>query len=104
MTQLKDLAERVVWTFIEAFLGVLSGNAALDLDMEGLEMAAVAGLGAVAAVLLVAARQRLVVLDTRQRPVKAPRRGDGGQAWLVVLASVAITLLILVVWGDDIIR
>lgn len=59
---IRDLAERILWTFVAAFLGALTGAAVLSLDVTALEAAAMAGLGAVANAVLVIARWRLSVL------------------------------------------
>ena len=59
---IRDLAERLLWTFVAAFLGTLTGSAVLDLGLDALQVAALAGLGAVANAVLVIARWRLSVL------------------------------------------
>lgn len=59
---IRDLLERLVWTFVAAFLGALTGAAVLSLDVTALQAAAMAGLGAVANAVLVIARWRLSVL------------------------------------------
>ena len=59
---IRDLAERLFWTFVAAFLGTLTGSAVLDLGLDALQVAALAGLGAVANAVLVIARWRLSVL------------------------------------------
>lgn len=58
----RDLAERVFWTGLSAFLGVLSGNALLSWDVGVLEAALAAGLGGVVNAILVIGRWRLSVL------------------------------------------
>ena len=60
--------ERLVWTFVSAFLGTLTGSAVLDLDLAAVQVAALAGLGAVANAVTQLARYRLSVL---------PNPGDG---------------------------
>jgi len=65
---IRDLLERLFWTFVSAFLGALAGAAVLDLNVDALQAAAMAGLGAVANAVLVIARWRLSVL---------PNPGDG---------------------------
>lgn len=67
----KDLAERTLWTFVQGFCGALGGDALFDLGIGPAKSAAVAGIGAVVALFSVVARQRLAVLDTRQKPVRA---------------------------------
>lgn len=70
-TTAKDLAERTLWTFVQAFLGALAGSGVIDsIDLAVWESAALAGLGAVIALFTVVARQRLAALDTRQQPVR----------------------------------
>lgn len=59
---IRDLLERLVWTFVAAFVGALTGAAVLSLDVTALQAAAMAGLGAVANAVLVIARWRLSVL------------------------------------------
>lgn len=59
---IRDLLERILWTFVAAFLGALTGAAVLSLDVTALQAAAMAGLGAVANAVLVFARWRLSVL------------------------------------------
>ena len=61
-------AERLVWTFVSAFLGTLTGSAVLDLGLDAVQVAALAGLGAVANAVTQLARYRLSVL---------PNPGDG---------------------------
>lgn len=55
-------AERLVWTFVSAFLGTLTGSAVLDLGLDVVQVAALAGLGAVANAVAQFARYRLSVL------------------------------------------
>lgn len=59
---IRDLLERILWTFVAAFVGALTGAAVLSLDVTALQAAAMAGLGAVANAVLVFARWRLSVL------------------------------------------
>ena len=59
MHDYKDLAYRSFWTFVEAFLAVMIGSGALELDVSTVEAAGVAGIGAALTVVLVFARQRL---------------------------------------------
>lgn len=71
-TNLKDLAERTLWTFAQAFLGAIAGSGVVDsIDLAVWQSAALAGAGAVIALFTVVARQRLAELDTRQRPVRS---------------------------------
>lgn len=59
---IRDLIERLFWTFVSAFLGALVGASVLSLDVDALQAAAIAGLGAAANALTVFARWRLTVL------------------------------------------
>lgn len=59
---LRDTLERLLWTFVAAFLGALTGSAVMGLDLDALEVAAVAGLGAVFNAVTLIARWRLSVL------------------------------------------
>jgi hypothetical protein len=65
---LRDLAERCVWTFVSAAIGAAAIGSALSLDLAVWQSAALAGGAAVANVVLAYARQRLAVL---------PNPGDG---------------------------
>ena len=60
--KIRDLLERVLWTFVASFLGALAASPLLNLDVSALESAALAGLSAVVNVVLVVARARLSVL------------------------------------------
>lgn len=81
-----QFAERLVWTFVSAFLGALVGASVLDVDVDAVQAAALAGLGAVANAVTLFARWRLSVLpDPGQGLVKPSRDaldvpGDGGIA------------------------
>lgn len=59
---IRDMLERLFWTFVSAFLGALAGAAALSLDVDALQAAALAGCGALINAVLVIARWRLSVL------------------------------------------
>jgi uncharacterized membrane protein len=59
MTDYKDLAHRTFWTFIEAFLAVLIGSGVLELGVDVMQAAAIAGIGGALTVVLVFARQQL---------------------------------------------
>ena len=48
--ELKDMLERTIWTFIEAFLGALVVAPLISVDANTLELAALAGGGAALAV------------------------------------------------------
>jgi|TARA_B100001059_G_C17602918_1_gene460502 hypothetical protein len=57
--ELKQLVEKVVWTFIEAFGSALLVGPAIDLEITTLEAAAIAGGGAVIVVLKEYAKKQL---------------------------------------------
>lgn len=61
---LKDLAERIVWTFISAAGGTATGAAVFSLDLSVWEVAGLAGLGAVVNLVTLVARDRLAVLPS----------------------------------------
>lgn len=60
--QVRDILERLFWTFVATFLGALTAAPLLGLNVTAIQSAAVAGLGAVATGLLAVARWRLSVL------------------------------------------
>ena len=47
---LKDMLERTLWTFVEAFVGAVGGAPLMSVDANTLELAALAGGGAALAV------------------------------------------------------
>lgn len=55
----RDLAHRVFWTFVQAFVGTITAAALLNLDLGVLHAAAIAGLGDVLVVVKEVARQQL---------------------------------------------
>lgn len=57
---LRDLLERLVWTFVAAAAGNL--GAAPFLDVDAVNAAAMAGVGALISAVLIIARARLAVL------------------------------------------
>jgi hypothetical protein len=59
MTDYKDLGRRTFWTFVEAFLAVLIGSGVLELGVDVVQAAAIAGIGGALTVVLVFARQQL---------------------------------------------
>lgn len=61
-----DLLERMVWTFVQAFLAALTANGLNIVDLGGWEAAAIAGLGAVLSLLKSVAAHRLEELGTAQ--------------------------------------
>ena len=56
---LKDMLERTLWTFIEAFLGALVVAPLVSLDANTLELAALAGGGAALAVVKTYAKKQI---------------------------------------------
>lgn len=61
-----DLAERALWTFVQAFLAALTANGLNVVDVGGWEAAAIAGFGAVLSLLKSVAAHRLEELGTAQ--------------------------------------
>ncbi len=55
-------AERLVWTFVSAFGGTLVGANLIGMDIDALQVAAIAGLSAVVNAVTQLARWRLSVL------------------------------------------
>ena len=55
-------AERLVWTFVSAFGGTLVGANLIGMDIDALQVAAIAGLSAVVNAVTQIARWRLSVL------------------------------------------
>lgn len=74
---IRDLLERLFWTFVSAFLGALTGSAVLDLGLDAVQVAALAGLGAVANAVLLIARWRLSVLPNPGEGPPGLPTGDG---------------------------
>lgn len=63
-----QFAERLVWTFVSAFGGALVGANLIGIDIDALQVAAIAGLSAVVNSVTQLARYKLSVL---------PNPGDG---------------------------
>jgi hypothetical protein len=59
MMNYRDLLHRTFWTFVEAFLAVLIGSGVLELGVDVMQAAAIAGIGGALTVVLVFARQQL---------------------------------------------
>ena len=57
-------AERLVWTFVSAFGGTLVGANLIGMDIDALQVAAIAGLSAVVNAVTQLARWRLSVLPS----------------------------------------
>jgi|JI10StandDraft_1071094.scaffolds.fasta_scaffold1637353_2 hypothetical protein len=60
----RDFAERLVWTFVAAAGGALIAPAVFGFDVSALEAAAIAGVGAVVNAVTQYARWRLSVLPS----------------------------------------
>ncbi len=56
---LKDMLERTLWTFVEAFLGALVVAPLISVDANTLELAALAGGGAALAVVKTSAKKQI---------------------------------------------
>jgi len=57
--ELKDVIERTVWTFIEAFIGALTVAPLVGVDAGALQLAALAGGGAALAVIKTYAKKQI---------------------------------------------
>ena len=44
--EMKDMLERAIWTFVEAFIGALTISPLVGVDANALQLAAIAGGGA----------------------------------------------------------
>lgn len=83
---IRDLIERLFWTFVSAFLGALTGAAVFSLDVDALQAAALAGCGALINAVTILARWRLSVLPNPGEGLLRPSGdlldvpGDGGVA------------------------
>jgi len=55
----KDMLERTIWTFVEAFLGALVVAPLISVDANTLELAALAGGGAALAVVKTYAKKQV---------------------------------------------
>ena len=71
-------AERLVWTFVSAFGGTLVGANLIGMDIDALQVAAIAGLSAVVNAVTQLARWRLSVLPSPGEGLIKPGidRGD----------------------------
>ena len=56
---LKDMLERTAWTFIEAFIGALTVAPLVGVEVETLQLAALAGGGAALAVIKTYAKKQI---------------------------------------------
>lgn len=59
MSFARDLTERVLWTFVQSFLGTLSAAPLVDVDLPTVKVAALAGAAAVLSLLKGVAASRL---------------------------------------------
>ena len=57
--ELKDMLERAIWTFIEAFIGALTVAPLVGVEAETLQLAALAGGGAALAVVKTYAKKQI---------------------------------------------
>ena len=57
--ELKDMLERAVWTFIEAFIGALTVAPLVGVEAETIQLAALAGGGAALAVVKTYAKKQI---------------------------------------------
>ena len=56
---LKDMLEKTIWTFIEAFIGALVVSPLVGVDANAVELAAIAGGGAALAVIKTYAKKQI---------------------------------------------
>lgn len=71
----KDLVERLVWTFVEAFLGVVIAVQVADLDVAVLESAAAAGVAAVLSALKSVAAAQIKKAGGKTEPERTAQLG-----------------------------
>jgi len=71
----RDFAERLVWTFVAAAGGALIAPAVFGFDVSALEAAAIAGVGAVVNAVTQFARWRLSVLPSPGEGLPGARVG-----------------------------
>ena len=57
--EMKDMLERAVWTFIEAFIGALTISPLVGEDADALQLAAISGGGAALAVIKTYAKKKI---------------------------------------------
>lgn len=57
--ELKDMLERSLWTFIEAFIGALTISPIVGVDANALQIAAIAGGGAALSVIKTFAKKKI---------------------------------------------
>ena len=57
--ELKDMLERALWTFIEAFIGALTISPMVGVDASALQIAAISGGGAALSVIKTFAKKKI---------------------------------------------
>ena len=57
--ELKDMLERALWTFIEAFIGALTISPMVGVDASALQIAAISGGGAALSVIKSFAKKKI---------------------------------------------
>lgn len=70
-SDLRNVGERAIWTFIQTGIGVLIANGALDLGANSIQIAAASGAGAALSVLKEFAKKRTKKLERGSRKEKS---------------------------------